>query len=90
MIDHIFRKSTGKFAESEVDGELVLMNIDTGHFHALKGTGLAIWRLVDGKRTLAAIQAELQRDYDVDEARCRSESAQFLASLKAAGFVELA
>lgn len=82
------RKATGKFVETELDGEIVLMNVDTGRFHVLKETGLAIWRLIDGKRDLAAIQSELMGRYAVEEAQCRAETAKFIDMLNGAGLVE--
>lgn len=88
MSDGVPRKTAEHFIETELDGEAVIMNVDTGRFHALKDTGLAIWRLIDGKRSMAAIEAELLRTYDVDEMRCRAECERFFASLKRAGFIE--
>lgn len=88
MSDFVPSKTTERFVETELDGEAVIMNVDNGRFHSLKDTGLAIWRLIDGKRSIAGIQAELLELYDVDEARCRAECERFFASLKRAGFVE--
>ena len=88
MSEAVPSKATKHFVETELDGEAVIMNVDSGRFHALKDTGFAIWRLIDGKRSIAAIQAELVKIYDVDEERCRAECERFFASLKHAGFVE--
>ena len=88
MIAAVPRKVPDRFAETDLNGETVLMNIDTGQFHALKNTGLAIWRLIDGVRSIAAIQAELLKIYDVDDAQCQAETFRFLNALKESGFVE--
>lgn len=88
MKDLVLRKAQQHFVETELDGEAVVMNADTGQFHALKDTGLAIWRMIDGARSVGAIQAELLKLYDVDEECCRVECERFFASLKRAGFVE--
>jgi hypothetical protein len=90
MDGEAMRKATGKFVETELDGEIVLMNVDTGRFHVLKGTGLAIWRLIVGERDLAAIQSELMRSYAVDEVQCRAETVKFIDMLSGAGLVERA
>ena len=37
MTGTVIRKATGKFVETELDGELVLMNIDNGRFHCAEG-----------------------------------------------------
>jgi len=88
MMTAVPRKVPDRFAETNLNGEVVLMNIDSGQFHALKDTGLAIWRLIDGVRSIAAIQTELLKTYDVDEAQCRAETFRFLNALKDSGFVE--
>jgi len=82
------RKASDRLAETALDDEVVLMNIDTGHFHALKGTGLAVWHLLDGTRDQAAICAALCASFAVDEERCQTEVAAFLHQMVEAGFVE--
>jgi PqqD family protein of HPr-rel-A system len=84
----MIRKATDHFAETPLDDELVLMNIDTGSFHALKGTGLAIWHLIDGSRDEAAVCAALQETYEVDPQTCQAEVGRFIDQMAEAGFVE--
>ncbi len=76
------------FAETEIDDAVVLMHIDTGNFHTLKTTGLAIWRMIDGSRDEAAICAELHMAYDVDAEICRAEVTRFVTQMRVAGFLE--
>lgn len=83
-------KATDRFAETALDDELVLMNIDNGSFHALKDTGLAIWQLIDGTRDQAAICAALVESYAVDPQTCQAEVGRFIEQMAGAGFVELA
>jgi pyrroloquinoline quinone biosynthesis protein D len=83
----IFQKATNQFAETILDDEVVLMNIDSGSFHALKGTGLAIWYLIDGQRDLVAIQTELQARYAVTAEACAPQVREFVDDLAKAGFV---
>ncbi|MFO0993127.1 MAG: PqqD family protein [Hyphomicrobiales bacterium] len=88
MNERIPRKILQRFVETEIDGEAVIMNLDTGHFHSLKETGLTIWRLIDGQRSVSAIQAALLDTYDVEESQCRADCERFFASLQGAGFVD--
>ena len=88
MSERVPHKTTHSFVETEIDGEAVIMNLDTGHFHSLKETGLTIWRLIDGRRSIGAIQAALLDTYDVEESQCRADCERFFASLQQAGFVE--
>lgn len=84
----MLRKINARFAETALDDEIVLMNIDNGKFYALKGTSLAIWQRIDGTRGTAEIANELTAEYDVDPDTCAAEVARFLEAMTGAGFVE--
>ncbi|WP_144096685.1 PqqD family protein [Croceicoccus sediminis] len=83
-------KCEARFVETEVDGEVVLMNIDSGLFYSLDGTALAIWRAIDGTRDEAAIVAVLAPGFDESEAQIAAHVREFIASLADAGLVETA
>lgn len=83
----IFRKNIGQFLETEIDGEAVLMKVDTGQFNALKETGMAIWQAIDGHRDPAAIAALLAERYDIAPEVCATDIHAFLSELEQAGFV---
>lgn len=80
-------KAADQFAETRIDDEVVLMHIDSGNFHALKATGLAIWDLIDDQRDEAAISAELQGRFAVTPDECDREVTRFVGELRAAGFL---
>ena len=82
-------KKTDNFVETKLDDELVLMNLHTGRFNALAGTGLAIWNLIDGTRDLSAMKAELAQCYNTTVEACGPDVDSFLATLETAGFVAL-
>ena len=81
----LIRKVPANFAETRIDAEAVLMRLDTGHFHTLKSTGLAVWDLIDGTRDRDGIVAALAQDYAVTPETCAADVDQFLASLEDAG-----
>ncbi|MES2054947.1 MAG: PqqD family protein [Pseudomonadota bacterium] len=83
----IFRKNVGQFLETDIDGEAVLMKVDTGQFNALRGTGLVIWQAIDGHRDVAAIASLLAECYDISPQTCAAEVDAFLDELKHAGFL---
>jgi hypothetical protein len=83
----VYRKNIENYLQTIIDGDLVLMNVDSGAFNALKDTGLAIWEAIDGERDLADIVALLADQYDVAPAVCASEVHAFVDTLVQAGFV---
>ncbi len=80
-------KDTARFFETAIDDEIVLMNVDTGCFHSLKGPSVAIWNLIDGERSSDRIIGELIERYEVEPTVCKGDVTDFLSELKQAGFV---
>lgn len=68
-----FVKNVASYAESAIENEVVLMNVETGRFHALSGVALAIWRLPDSEAQSAAIKAIVAERYEVDAPICDVE-----------------
>ena len=85
----IVSKVKTAFAETRIDGEIVLMNIDTGSLFALKATGLAIWDLIGDANDRASIIASLAAKYPVAPDQCEKEVDAFLIEIEKAGFVTL-
>lgn len=82
-------KAQGKFAETEIDLEIVLMQIDTGIFYSLSGSARAVWRLLDLHSDKASVMAALSKEYDLSEVSSEVEIEEFLISLSEAGMIEL-
>lgn len=75
------------FAETVIDGEVVLLNLQEGTFFSLTGTAALIWPLIDGTRSRAALLAELAAAHGEDAALIAPDLDAFLAQLTEAGFV---
>jgi len=80
-------KCEGRFVETEVDGEVVVMNVETGLFYSLEGTALAIWQAIDGTRDTGAITALLCTRFDEGADVIGPEVAEFVVVLAEAGLV---
>ena len=80
-------KDQSGFVETEIDDEVVLMDLASGHFFSLEGTSLAVWRLIDGNRSEDGIVAALAAQYDEPVERVAVDVAAFLAELRAAGLL---
>ncbi|HVC21060.1 MAG TPA: PqqD family protein [Vicinamibacterales bacterium] len=71
----------------ELDGEMVLLNLDTGIYFGLDGTGTRIWNLLAAGRTLRGVIDTLIDDYDVDAATLERDLRQLVERLSAKGLV---
>ena len=80
-------KQAGRFSETTVDGEVVLLNLDDGAFFSLTGTAAEIWSLIDGARNREAVIAELAARHNADPAAVTADLDPFLADLQARGFL---
>ena len=64
-----------------VDGETVIVNVQSGDQYSLNQTGTVIWQLADGAHTLRQIVASLEEQYDVTEEQAHSEVFQLASEL---------
>ncbi len=80
-------KATGRFSETVIDEEVVVMSLDSGDFFSLTGTARAIWELIDGTRTCDIIVVELAGRHGVDPKAVAADVAAFLDQLENAGLL---
>ena len=52
----------------EMDGESVLLNLETGMYFGLDEVGTRVWRLAADNGSLRAVRARLVEEYDADPA----------------------
>ena len=81
-------KAQGKFVETEIDDEVVLMDLESGNFFSLAGTSLAVWQAIDGERSEDEIAALLAEEYDQPLDQVLSDVTDFLGELRDAGLVD--
>jgi hypothetical protein len=82
------RRSSG-FVESEVDGEIVALNIETGKCYGLNNVASRVWALIAEPRRVVDICQTLVSEYDVDDEACREQILELLEELRAEGMIEL-
>ena len=76
------------FTETEIEGEVVVMDLARGDFFSLTGTAAAIWRRIDGSRSREVLIAELAAEYELGADAVTADVDAFLAQLGAAGLIE--
>ena len=83
--DRIFAKNTN-FVQREVAGECILVPIrqqllEVNFLYILNETGAALWRRIDGTRSIRAILNELSNEYDVTSEQLEKDLATLIADL---------
>ena len=87
LILPIVKKIAGEFVETEIDGELILMHIDSGRFFGMKETSLVIWKLLDEYEDTDDITSALLELYSASQADCADDVMKFIVDIDRAGFV---
>jgi len=72
----------------ELEGETVLVDIDSGTYFGLDEVGTVIWRLIGENVPTTDIPARLTEEFDVDEHTARTDFEALLAELLSKGLVE--
>jgi hypothetical protein len=68
--------------ESDMDGKIVMMNIETGSYYGLDGVAAEIWTFLENPSDVGAICSHLQVEYDVDKNICKEETIAFLKQME--------
>ncbi len=73
----------------EMEGEAVLLNVQTGVYFGLDKTGTAIWQMLEKKPRVETALKSMVEEYDVDPATCRQDMMKFISSLEKNGLLEV-
>ncbi len=74
---------------SNLDGESVLLHLDTGVHHALNQVGTVMWELFAPDRSLARVLSAMLEKYDVTEDLARADLNKLVTLLVNAKLVEI-
>jgi len=80
---------TGQLLESEVDGEVIALDIEKGQCYGLNGVGSRIWKLLATETTPADICDAVMAEYEVDRDTCEADVGRILRSLEEEGLIEI-
>ncbi len=78
-----YRVNGDKVAHQMIDGEVVILNLERGHYYSLIGTAAAIWNGVERGVTLAEVVHDLSTRYTDPESTIEPAARTFLGELVA-------
>jgi hypothetical protein len=73
--------------QEQFDRWAVLVNLDTADSVTISPTGVVVWQLVDGKRTVQEIIAAVQDQFDDAPPTVANDVVELLDTLAEKGFV---
>jgi hypothetical protein len=72
---------TSNHISTELDGELLLMDIENGKYFGLRGTASHIWSLIERPCTFSELCDRLQKQYKAPTGKIDVDAKNFIAQL---------
>ena len=66
---------------ADLEGEAVLLDVETGIYFGLDAIGTRIWTLLEQGASEAELLAQILEEYDVELDRLKSDLSEFLGAL---------
>lgn len=73
---------------ADINGEKVMMNLETGKYFSLNSIGSRIWELIEKPITVGDIASKLLDEYEIDSLTCRDTVLHFLGALENEQLIE--
>jgi len=73
----------------DLDGEAVILNLDTGFYFGLNETGTRIWTLLESSDSVQAAYEAMLDEYDVEPGELAEEVQELIENLSENGLVVL-
>lgn len=80
-------RRSGDVLTSDLRGETVLLNPETGDCYSLTGVGAAVWDLVGDPSTVDQLVNGVCERFEVEPSRARADTERFLESLIGEGLI---
>lgn len=73
-----------------LDGEAVLLDLESGTYFGLNGVGARVWQLLEAGSTFDATIDAIEREFDAPRATVERDVGELVAQLAARGLVKRA
>lgn len=92
MSDHDFKNHywirRDEIFSQSIQGEEVLMSLDSGEYFGLNGVAAFIWQLLQTPIQLDTLAAQIEQAFEIGRRDIRSEVEEFIFQLRQKGLVE--
>lgn len=73
----------------ELEGEAVLLNMQTGIYFGLNSMGSRIWQLLSEHSDVQTVGSILLGEFDIREKQLQNHLSKFIETLKSKGLIEV-
>jgi len=74
---------------SELGGEVIILNLESGVYHGLEEVGARVWGLIKEPAPVHAVRDSLLNEYEVEPERCEQDLLALLEELKQHGLLQV-
>lgn len=71
----------------ELEGEAVILNLETGIYFGLNATGVRMWQLIETHRRLDAVLAALEHEFDAPAAQLERDLLAWVTQVEGQGLL---
>ena len=71
----------------QVEGQSVLLDVDSGEYFALNEVGGLVWELCDGSHSVASMVDVICEQYDAESSVVLTDATELLENLSGAGLI---
>lgn len=76
----VIERTQGLLA-SELDGEIVMLNVQRGNYYGLSGVAKRVWELLDGPKSINQVCMALQAEFEVAHDQCVKDVVVFVEKM---------
>ncbi len=73
----------------DLQGESVILNLDSGVYYGLNNLGTRVWNLIQEPTEVQKVHESLLHEYDVEPERCERDLLAWLHRMAEAGLVRV-
>lgn len=88
LADQTVVQSEGSIV-SDMNGEKVMLSVQTGKYYNLGRTGGRIWELIASPVAVSRLVDELASEYEVERSLCERQVVAFLQSLRKEALIDV-
>jgi len=74
---------------SEINGESVILHLQSGVYYGLNPVGASIWNLIQQPKTFKEVRDTILAEYEVEPEECERDILSLLQELASHGLIEV-
>ena len=83
ILEHDIVEANSNLMMADLEGEAVLLDVESGRYFGLNEVGTSIWALIGEPKSVSKIVETLKEEYQVSEQKLMEDVMTFLESMEA-------